>query len=101
MKTGTFTTKKPLLKRREMVRNDQILHSKLLSMKSNLDTGAPHSFMQTYHGGKKEKNEADKNTKIFNENKILLSKLNRIASRGNSTIPGSTTAYSCNVRPNS
>ena len=70
-----------------MLRNDQILQSKLLTMKSNLDTGAPNSFLKIQNNGKKEKNEADKNTKIFNENKILLQKLNRIASRGNHTIP--------------
>merc|ERR1711976_396617 len=100
MKTGSFTTKKPVLQKREMLRNDQILQAKLLAIKSNLDTGAPQSYLQGHTTSKKEKMESDKNSKIFNENKILLQKLNRIASRNTNTVSGAHT-FNFTQRPTS
>lgn len=69
-------------------------------MKGNLDMNPPHSFTHIYNQAKKEKLEADIKHKILSENKILLSKLNRIANRDNNTITG-THGFDFNSRQTS
>ena len=82
MKNGNIFIQKLILRKKEIQHNDRLLNEKLSTIKSKLSTDLPHSFTHNPSQAKKEYLEATRNDTILSENKILLSKLNRIAFRG-------------------
>ena len=88
MKCTNLFIQKPVLRKKEIERNDRLLNHKLMTMKSNLSKQAPYSFSNIYSQAKKEYREMDRHQKINSENRILLTKLNRIAFRDTNHIMG-------------
>lgn len=88
MKCTNLFIQKPVLRKTEIERNDRLLNHKLITMKSNLSKQAPYSFSNIYSQAKKEYREMDRHHKICTENRILLTKLNRIAFRDTNHIMG-------------
>ena len=91
MKQAQFFVQNSILRKREIERNDRLLQDRLICMKSNMNKAPPHSFIHTNNIAKKDQQESDKNHKILNENKILLQKLNKIATRNKKTVQGNHT----------
>jgi hypothetical protein len=88
MKCTNLLIQKPVLRKKEIERNDRLLNHKLMTMKSNLSKQAPYSYSNIYSQAKKEYREMDRHHKICTENRILLTKLNRIAFRDTNHIMG-------------
>lgn len=91
MKQAQFFAQNSILRKREIERNDRLLHDKLFHMKSNINSNVPHSFVHSSNTAKRDYIEYDKNHKILSENKILQQKLNKIATRNKKTIQGNHT----------